>query len=133
MEVRFEGALDIQIDIGEEVAETLIPPLSLQLLVENAIKHNLLSEEQPLKVEISFLKNDYIQLKNNCIQKDYYIQIDNKLIENPVKNTTMIGLNNIRQRYKYYTDREIFIQRSKDFIVKLPVLNGINEKKNILT
>ncbi len=133
MEVRFPEALQIEVDINENVCQTLIPPLSIQLLVENAIKHNELSVDNPLKIEIKVSDNDYIMVKNNCIKKSYYVKIDNQIIKNPEENTTMIGLNNIIYRYSYFSDRKVQIHRNETFEVFLPVLKTTDAKKNIFT
>ncbi|MBN2213654.1 MAG: histidine kinase [Bacteroidales bacterium] len=133
MEVRFPEALQIEVDINEIVCQTLIPPLSIQLLVENAIKHNELSIENPLRIEIRVYENDYILVKNNCIKKSYYVKIDNQIIKDPEENTTMIGLNNILSRYGYFSGRKIQIHRNETFEVFLPILDKTDAKRNIFT
>jgi len=88
-----------------------IAPLGLQMLVENAIKHNVISDELPLKIEIS-IENDFIMVKNN-IQKKKTIVSDNK----------PLGLDNLKKRYAYLSDTPIEIIKSdSEFIVKLPII-----------
>jgi sensor histidine kinase YesM len=132
MEVRFPEALQIEVDIDENVSQTLIPPLSIQLLVENAIKHNELSVDNPLNIEVKVSDNDYIMVRNNCIKKHYYVKIDNQIIKDPDENTTMIGLNNILNRYNYFSDRKVQIHRNETFEVFLPILKTTDAKKHIL-
>jgi sensor histidine kinase YesM len=85
-------------------------PLSLQILVENAIKHNIISEEKPLTVEI-FIDDDFIVVKNN-LQK-----------RSAVDSSGNIGLNNIKSRYEYLTDKKFQVNESDGyFVVKIPII-----------
>ena len=94
--------------IGENLK---IIPLSLQILVENAIKHNVISTEQPLTIEITFENNEYLIIKNN-LQK-----------RSTVNGSGNIGLNNIRSRYEYLSDKEFeVIEDSVSFMVKIPLI-----------
>lgn len=87
-----------------------IPPLSLQILAENAIKHNQFSPEDPLCIEISTEANMII-FKNKL-----------KAIPNAV-TSTKLGLTNLKERYRLLTDKQIIIQKTgTEFIVQLPVL-----------
>lgn len=61
---RFEEGINVQINLDEEIKQTLIPPFTLQLLVENCIKHNIVSLENPLHIEI-FEQNNYLFISNN--------------------------------------------------------------------
>ena len=88
-----------------------IAPLSLQMLVENAIKHNVISSVCPLIIEISLSKNSYILVKNN-IQK-----------RQQEETSSGLGLQNIRNRYKFLSDKEIEVMESADyFSVAIPLL-----------
>jgi len=87
-----------------------LPPLSLQLLLENVIKHNKLSEEAPLNIDI-IIKNDYLVVKNK-IQK-------RKLAE----NTTQTGLYNLIKRYELLSDKPVIVAEEEgSFVVKIPLL-----------
>jgi sensor histidine kinase YesM len=111
LKIRFEKAVQMDILIDEQLLNgCLIPPISLQILIENAIKHNEFSGTTPLII--------IIELKNNEL-----------IVRNEVKRKTLrkasskIGLQNLNERYKLITNKEIVIeQNDKDFIVNLPVL-----------
>jgi two-component system, LytTR family, sensor kinase len=108
--IRYEDGLKINVDIPDEGNRYIIP-MAIQILLENAIKHNTLSPEKPLNVVIK-LEGDYISVLNN-LQPKTALQPSNKL-----------GLKNIQSRYKYLTEKEVFIEKTdKHFLVRIPVLN----------
>lgn len=129
MEIRYEQALKIDINLSDNQKNKLLPPLSLQLLVENAVKHNLISNEKPLYIEIYCDDNEYLTIANNVNQKEFYIKTNEGLIENPENKSTGIGLNNIKSRYAFYTNKPVKIEKRDYFKVMLPMLNS---KKQIL-
>lgn len=108
---RFGDNLKIEISISEDLKEqTIIPPLTLQILLENAIKHNVISTKKPLHIEI-FLQDQAIVVRNN-------FQPGLKGTDN-----TGLGLLNIKNRYKILFDRMIVIeQNDRYFQVKLPLI-----------
>lgn len=107
---RFASNLQVSIHLDQEVMNTLIPPLTLQLLVENAIKHNVISRAKPLTIEIS-QDGDRIIIANN---------IQEKITK---EASTGIGLENIRHRYKILFSKEISILNDGNkFVVSLPVV-----------
>lgn len=107
--IRFEQSLEFHIDVYHTNG-WMIPPLSLQLLLENAIKHNVASETRPLKIWIG-IQDEKLIVKNNFQPK----------IEKETHSG--IGLENISKRYNLLseTSPEI-IQTEREFIVKLPLL-----------
>jgi sensor histidine kinase YesM len=110
---RFGNALTFEENI-KALPNEEIPPLVLQLLAENAIKHNVATSEKPLYIKV-FRQGDFIVVENNLNRK------------NQVEEGTGIGLENIRKRYQILTSREVVIQPSGDtFRVKLPVLIAEN-------
>lgn len=111
LKIRFEEAMQLQINIDRAVYDHyLIPPISLQILVENAIKHNEFSDAVPLVITID-MQNDELIIHN---------QVRKKILR---KASSRIGLQNLGERYKLTTSKEISVKESShDFTVSLPVL-----------
>ena len=106
---RFGQKLKIDIKFDEGCTNCLLPPLALQILVENAIKHNKITEPAPLQISI-FNKDDYLIVENNLMKKKS-------------EGGYGIGLANLRNRYKLLVEKDIEISQSTDsFIVKLPII-----------
>ncbi len=112
LEKRFGSGIQINLNFSAPPSnQQYIIPVAVQMLIENAIKHNIASTKKPLKIDL-FLKDDYLWIKNN-LQPKNTTEISNK-----------IGINNINLRYKLISGKEIIIrQDNKDFEVALPVLN----------
>jgi LytS/YehU family sensor histidine kinase len=111
--IRFGDNLKIEIDVPD-ISSSVVAPLSLQMLVENAIKHNITSSDKPLTIRV-FCEDGYIIVKNNLQRKSI------------VKDSGGIGLGNIRSRYKFLTDKEFLVEETNDeFIVKIPVVEKNN-------
>ncbi|MXN93262.1 sensor histidine kinase [Flavobacterium sp. Sd200] len=108
---RFEDALQVNITIAPNHLTKKIPSASLQLLIENAIKHNILLAEEPLQINI-FTQDNFIVVSNNFNPKPYNSG-----------SSTGIGLHNINERYKLLSQNSISIQKNNsNFIVKLPLI-----------
>jgi len=106
---RFENKLFVNIDIPKDILASRIPPLTLQMLLENSVKHNVLNVENPLKVSI-FIKDNAI-----CIQ--------NNITETSIKATSFhIGLKNINSRYLLLAGKGISITNGSDFSVSIPII-----------
>lgn len=109
LKTRFEEKLTIQVSIDAR-DEEMIVPMALQLLIENAVKHNEISEENPLKVSL-VKKENWIEVRNNRQPKQ---------VGEDSKKT---GLKNIEQQYAFFTEQAIQVEASdKEFIVRLPLL-----------
>jgi len=108
---RFEDNLKVEIDIPKERMGDNVLPLSLQMLIENAIKHNVISKERPLSITVKTDKG--------------HIHVENNLqLKNQVMNSTKMGLQNIRKRYRFFTDSTVVVMETKDlFAVSLPLLD----------
>ncbi len=105
---RFGDNLTIEIEDFEDRHATGIVPLTLQMLFENAIKHNVISKEKPLTIEVFSEGNDLV-VRNNLQRKDQ------------VMHSTGVGLENIRQRYKILTGINVKIAETNGFFsVSLP-------------
>jgi sensor histidine kinase YesM len=111
MKARYEDAIELEMYIDEKLFCSHLPAMTLQMLVENAIKHNVVSFQKPLKICLSNTLDGYILIKNN-LQPKYSVTASNG-----------IGLNNIMQRYHWLFNKEIVIEKTEtDFIVKIPVV-----------
>jgi len=110
LQVRYEHHLKLEINLPKNILDTPIPPLTLQILVENAVKHNHISKEQPLLVYISAQDNTHITV------------ICTKTTSIKPSHSFKIGLENIRNRYEFFSSDKIVIKDEDRFIVQLPVL-----------
>lgn len=119
MEIRYERAVIVIIDPGLRKVEGSIPPVSLQLLVENALKHNCFSEEQPLLINIS--QEDDCVIVSNVIRP---------LPQMP-KTSTGIGQRNIMERYSLLSKRKPTIEQANGvYSVRLPIFyNNVKTKE----
>jgi hypothetical protein len=106
---RFLDNLRIHIEIPEKYQLYTVPPLALQMLAENCIKHNVISSESPLHISI---------------QADHgYVTISNNLQRKSEVNSTGQGLKNIIERYRYFTDKEVKIKENhRQYEVSVPLL-----------
>lgn len=110
-QTRYQDSLVVDLDISEIYYDRGIATATMQLLVENAIKHNSISRQNPLRIEI-FIEQDSIVIRNNL----------NPLVK-PVESSG-IGLKNISDRYLLLSGKEITISQSESyFSVKVPLLN----------
>jgi len=110
MKERFDTGLEISIDIDDQYLKTFVIPCSLQLLVENALKHNVVSSESPLLIKIHAI-DFWIIIENNC-QPRISEDKSNKL-----------GLKNIDGQYKSLFNKSIEVKKTNEkFIVKLPLV-----------
>ena len=114
LEIRFERAIQLKMDIESELLDHyLIPPISLQILLENATKHNEFSQNNPLIIQIRLEENE-LTISNES---------RHKLIRKP---SSGIGLQNLNERYKLTTEKSIHVTESDNhFYVLLPVLKII--------
>lgn len=111
LEKRFSDGLDIQIEIPEASHDQYIIPASIQMLIENAIKHNVVSRQKPLHIHIHLNGNNTLVVSNNLQAKQ------------TVESSTGIGLQNIIKRYQLVGGRKVEIRRNNDrFEVALPLL-----------
>ena len=109
---RYGEAFKLDMQINPASKDKEIPSLSLQLLVENAVKHNIISKTQPVKVEIHTV-DGYLTVRNNLNKK-----------AKGIIESTGIGLSNIREKYKLLNRQDVRIEETSDqFIVTLPLLS----------
>lgn len=101
--------LKIELDLDPSDEKSILP-MALQMLLENALKHNVISEEKPLKVKI-FEDGDYVVVWNNL------------QLKNSVADSNNVGLSNIRLRYSYLSDKPVSIEKAEHYFqVKIPIL-----------
>jgi len=118
LKTRFEDSVDFEFNVRKEDLRRFVVPLSLQLLLENCIKHNFATSSKPLLIKV-FSENDTLCIENNL------------QIREQMKESAGIGLANIVQRYSLLTKKNVFIEKSEDYFkVKLPILS---EKPNIVS
>lgn len=110
LQIRHDNKLQLSKELNDKSGVVMIPPCSLQILVENAIKHNEFTDDKPLKIKIS-LNDHYLKVSNAIKPKPYAV------------NSTGIGLKNLRSRYKILFNQDITIETSREnFVVKLPLI-----------
>jgi sensor histidine kinase YesM len=108
-QLRFRNNLKVDIDVSESHFHYAVPPLSLQMLVENAIKHNVITQSKPLHIEIGTEK-DTIFVKNNLQKKE-------------VIGSTGQGLKNISGRYRLFSAKPVRVEETNGYFrVTLPLL-----------
>ena len=107
---RFEDSIIFEIPERASNPESRVVPLSLQLLLENAVKHNMVTSSKPLHIKI-YEDGDYLVVMNNLQPKQI------------VKKSSGVGLENIKQRYNLLSNKIVVVnQRAKDFAVAIPML-----------
>jgi sensor histidine kinase YesM len=111
LSIRFKNNLKINNEITSELNELYIAPASLQMLIENAIKHNIVSHKKPLQIDLFSEGKDYIIVRNNLQEK---VQPE---------SSTALGLKNIRRRYQFISNKPVEVVRNTDyFMVKIPLV-----------
>lgn len=111
LEIRFMKKLYVDININKDYYDYLILPIAIQLIIENAIKHNTFSKAQPLKIDMFVDKQQRLNIVNNLNLRE------TKFI------STGVGLENINRRYALVSDKKPEFQKTAEyFIAKLPLL-----------
>lgn len=111
-QIRFGDKLKIEINL--DGLKGNLPPLAIQMLMENAIKHNIISDEQPLIIHL-YKENDMIVVKNSLQQK--------KVLSD---NSPGVGLENIRKRYAFLSNKPMEVIKDEHYFqVKLPILTEV--------
>ena len=110
LKMRFENSLFYELPEAVINPEAKVVPLSLQLLLENTVKHNVVSDQRPLHIRI-FLENDYLVIQNDYQKKEV------------LQDRQGVGLQNIINRYGIITNRKVLIAQDENtFTVKIPIL-----------
>lgn len=111
LKVRFGEAIRVNYQLEESIMQDFLPPMTLQILVENAIKHNYFSLQEPLVIDVNSAEEGHVCISN---------------AKRPKKEETTsfhIGLDNIIQRYRFFTNRPVIISDESIFKVQLPALS----------
>ena len=107
---RFEGGFRVEIDVKVSLRNRQIVPVTLQNLLENAIKHNIVDEDSPLIIKI-YDCEDWLFVENN-LQKKKFVETSNKQ-----------GLSSLKTLYHFLSKRDMeFIETEESFVVKIPLL-----------
>ncbi|WP_026993759.1 sensor histidine kinase [Flectobacillus major] len=111
LQKRFPEGIQVELHVDEGYLNWQIVPMALQMLLENTIKHNIVSVEKPLTIRL-YTDNPYLILSNNLQPKAVY-----------TSESTHTGLSNIVQRYAYLSSIDVqIIKTDNEFIVKIPML-----------
>ncbi|WP_378184882.1 2TM domain-containing protein [Aquimarina sp. W85] len=117
--LRFEDSIQIEIPTQSSNPDAKIVPLSLQILLENTIKHNIVNPAKPLLIRI-YEEDGFLLVENNLQPKKILVQ------------SSGMGLANIKQRFSLLTKREFLVYKSKEtFTAKLPMLTKLVTNKNM--
>lgn len=114
LKIRFEEKLKVNIRLDKETMNYYVAPLTLQLLIENAVKHNVISAETPLVIDIYNDGDEFLVVSNN-------LQLRDNLLP-----STGVGQNNIKFRYKLFTQTEVaFAVNNNQYTVRIPLIKNI--------
>ncbi len=108
---RFGNMLNFKIDISDSLVHSKVPPLTLQMLVENAVKHNQIDQDNALELNISANGNNIV-ITNNITKAPKSVKSFN------------VGLKNIEARYQLISGKKIEITKDADFTVKIPIIKA---------
>ncbi|MEQ8925824.1 MAG: histidine kinase [Fulvivirga sp.] len=116
LQVRFQSNLKLDINIPSSIMDSKIPPITLQMLVENAVKHNVITESEPLHIYIGTTDNTHLNV------------INTKTTTPSNVNSFHVGLQNIEKRYEYLTKDKIRISNNHKYSVALPVVKNADKQ-----
>lgn len=113
LKTRFEENVIFEINIDKDTIHRMLPPLTIQMLVENAIKHNVISESKPLVITISS-KKSRLSIANTLYEKSFDLVNDDE---------SGTGLENIKKRYSYFTEEIVETNKDIDiFEIVVPLI-----------
>lgn len=116
MQIRFEDSIKLNIDVDDRYKKFYTAPLTLQMLVENAVKHNVVSNARPLQIDIFIENEKYIVVRNILQRKTEGVK------------SLKTGLENIKQRYMHLSNETVVIEESAEYFkVALPLIELSNE------
>jgi len=111
LKTRYGEGIELNCKVSPEYEKYLIPPLTLQLLVENAVKHNIILREKPLQISIETDHDHKIIIKNKLQRKTIHV------------NSNKVGLHNIADKYRLMNKGEIVVKEDDgNFTVTIPLI-----------
>jgi sensor histidine kinase YesM len=114
LKTRYTDGLEMETQISDQYLEYLLPPLTLQMLVENAVKHNMILKNSPLKILIMTTNSGKLIVSNNLQRKDRRV------------SSNKVGLSNIVNKYRLMRQEEIAVRDDgKEFAVVVPLIQSI--------
>ena len=120
---RFGESLQMTIEVDKNVRQFYVVPMAMQMLVENAVKHNIVSKNRPLHIRI-YTENDQLLIVQNNLQRKNVEEVD----------STQQGLSNITQRYLFLGYKTLNIQETENtFTVKLPIIKINTDRFSLST
>lgn len=119
LQIRFKNKLFFDIKVAEKFYSYFLPALSLQPIIENAVKHNVISDDFPLTIRV-YIENDEMLVVSNSIQQKFNNE-----------SSTGIGLENLNKRYILLTSKDIVVEEDAfKFVVKLPLTAKLSENES---
>jgi two-component system LytT family sensor kinase len=110
LKTRFDGAFNVVFEVSEEAKEKQIVPVTLQVLFENAVKHNITSKASPLRIRV-YSNGNYLVVENN-LQKKQIIETSNGQ-----------GIANLKNLYHFISTAPVMVAQTEDvFAVKVPLV-----------
>ncbi|MEM6632854.1 MAG: histidine kinase [Bacteroidota bacterium] len=107
--IRFDNAFEFHTNIPEAIRDAKVPVFAIQILVENAFKHNYFTEKRPLEIGIS--------------HEEEFLHVWNNIVSVKLTERTGTGLPNLAKRFEFLTGKEMMIQHSEThFRVKIPII-----------
>lgn len=120
LKTRYGDAIHLNIQVSNSCKECLIPPLTLQILIENAVKHNIISKEQPLNIDIICENDETLIVKNNLQRKV------SKVLSNQV------GLENIAAKYQLLNQPDIIVkEENNEFVVIIHLIQKMTSVESL--
>lgn len=119
LKTRYEAAIQLDINIPQQYSNYQIPPFTLQMLIENAVKHNVIMETNPLIIQVYTNDNEELVVRNNQQAKSVSVQ------------SNKIGLQNIQRKYQLLSQRSVtIVPGDQYFTVTLPLINPVTYESN---
>ncbi|MEQ8549224.1 MAG: histidine kinase [Cyclobacteriaceae bacterium] len=122
LKMRYPDNLTVDFNVPDVFLSTNIAPLTIQMLLENAIKHNIVSKSKPLHIDVYIENGRSIVVKNNL------------QLKSALEKSTKTGLTNIKNRYAYFGNKQIdIISTTRNFMVAVPLIDLIEDNQLSIT